>query len=325
MWFAMTTGVIILNFNNADATIHCICSLEKYNTRPVKYIIIDNGSAAESVERLDAFFKPHFEGDYLKADIEDRPDQVSLPKVSFLLNPWNEGYAVGNNKGLAWAYSDDEITRILLVNNDILFTEDILPRLEEDMQSLPGVGIITPLLLQKDGKTVDSCCARRFVSNRNLMVPFLLHNRDIFGWITKHSRKQHIIGTNPELLDAGTAFPIDYPSGSALYFKKSTFFDIDGFDNRTFLYYEELILYKKLKGKGLRSYCDPTIQAIHLGGDSTRMSDNSFLQRCNLESADVYFRNYGEMTPTERIAWAVIRKSWEARLWLKKQIRRSSR
>ena len=321
----MTTGIIILNFNNADATIHCICSFEEFNSRPVKYIIIDNGSADGSIERLDGFFRSRYEGDYLKSGIEDRPGRISLPKVSFLLNPRNDGYAVGNNKGLTWAYSDDEITRILLVNNDILFTEDILPRLEEDMQILPSVGIITPLLLKRDGKTVDSCCARRFVSNRNLMVPFLLHNRDIFGWITENSRKQHILATNPELLDAGMAFPIDYPSGSAMYFKKSTFSEIDGFDDRTFLYYEELILYKKLKEKGLRSYCDPTIRAIHLGGDSTRLSDNSFLQRCNLESADIFFRHYGNLSSAERVAWAVIRKSWVFRLWLKKKIRRESK
>ena len=39
----MSTGIVILNFNNAAATIDCIRSIEKFNTAPVKYYVVDNG------------------------------------------------------------------------------------------------------------------------------------------------------------------------------------------------------------------------------------------------------------------------------------------
>ena len=68
---------------------------------------------------------------------------------------------------------------------------------------------------------------------------------------------------------------------------------------------------------GLRNYCDPRVQVIHLGGHSTRMSDNLFLQRCNLESADLYFRKYGDCTPVQRMVWALTKASWHMRLAVK--------
>ena len=39
-----STALIILNFNNYEDTINCIESVEKYNTAPVKLIIVDNAS-----------------------------------------------------------------------------------------------------------------------------------------------------------------------------------------------------------------------------------------------------------------------------------------
>ena len=38
------TAIIILNYNNPDATIACVESVERFNTAPVRYIIVDNGS-----------------------------------------------------------------------------------------------------------------------------------------------------------------------------------------------------------------------------------------------------------------------------------------
>ena len=76
--------------------------------------------------------------------------------------------------------------------------------------------------------------------------------------------------------------------------------------------------FKRLCRIGLRNYCDPRVQVIHLGGHSTRMSDNLFLQRCNLESADLYFRKYGDCTPVQRMVWALTKASWKIRFFLKK-------
>ena len=318
----MSTGILILNYNNAVDTIHCIDSIEQHNTAPVKYIIVDNGSSLkDTVPTLDQFFKERFKEDYCQCTASGLIEGV-LPKVTFVLNPENSGYAVGNNLALAQASRDSEITDILLLNNDTLFIEDIIPVLKEDSISLDSCGFVTPLLLYKDGKRVDNCCARKFIGNWNLMVPFLLHQRNYRKWISKCYWKQGIIALHPELLNKNQPFPIDYPSGSCLYISKRAFQDLGGFDPDTFLYYEELILFKKMLVAGYQNYCDPRIRIIHLGGSSTQMSDNSFLQRCNLESADVYFRKYGNCSPLQRIVWSLTKLSWKLRLGLKDLMKR---
>lgn len=311
----MAVGIIILNYNNAVDTVHCIDSIETHNTAPIKFILVDNGSREEHIRSLDTYIQSRFRDDCLRTS----PDQETgrLPKMTFLLNPENSGYARGNNLGLALAARDEEITHILLLNNDILFVEDILPKLLEDAQRLDHCGIITPLLVRKDLVTVDYCVAKRFISNWNIMVPFLLHNRNWHGWISKNAEKQLAWTRCPELLETGESFPIDYSSGSCLFSPKSVLLEIEGLDPGTFLYYEEIILYKRLKKAGYQNYCDPGIRIVHLGGSSTRMSDNAFLQRCNLESADLYFRKYGDCTLAQRIVWALTKASWKLRLLYK--------
>lgn len=46
-------GIVILNYNNASATIACVESIIRYNTYPVKIIIVDNGSKREDVIFID--------------------------------------------------------------------------------------------------------------------------------------------------------------------------------------------------------------------------------------------------------------------------------
>ena len=220
----MVTAILILNYNNAEDTINCIKSIERHNTSPVKYVVVDNGSEREgTISAIDKFLREQFGEDYQKTSIEPIRQGV-LSHATFLLNPKNDGYAVGNNKGAAWIFQDPEVTGILLLNNDVLFTGDIIPVLAEDSCKLDRCGIVTPLLYKKDGKRVDDCCARKFTSNWGIMVPFLLHNRNWRGLISKNSAKQRILRNRPELIRQENPFPIDYPSGSCLYISKDLFF-----------------------------------------------------------------------------------------------------
>ncbi len=52
------TALIILIFNNKDNIVNLIESVERYNTAPIKYIIIDNGSTALGItENISNFFE----------------------------------------------------------------------------------------------------------------------------------------------------------------------------------------------------------------------------------------------------------------------------
>ena len=301
------TAILILTYNSASDTINCIRSIEACNSVPVKYIVVDNGSPDKSEsERLDSFFTQSGRS-YRKLNDSDTPGN-ELPYFTFLASCENDGYARGNNKGLNLAYGDPSIRNILVLNSDILFTEDILPTLLSFQQQQTDCGLITPLIVSRKG-AIDHCCARRSPSNWEVLCLFGFFRRDFFHILSRANHRQKILRTNPDLTKC-SYFPIDMPSGACMLIDKELFRQIGSFDPNTFLYYEENILYKKLAEIFHTNYCVPTVKCTHLGATSTQNVSSIFLQRCNLESADHYLRCYGHLTFCQRMVWGIIKSLW---------------
>lgn len=306
----MSTGVIILNYNNAQDTKNCILSFEQFNTAPVKYIVVDNGSShPDTVPELDRFFSDTFGKRYARLT-DDAVDAGVLPPVTFLVSAKNDGYARGNNKGLRLAFGDETIDSILIVNNDVLFIEDIVPTLIDQTRQLPDAGMVSPILYKRDGKRIDYNCARYQADNWSIILPLYWHNhkRDR---IRGFRDAEKVLLAHPEYLQA-PSFPIDLPSGSCMFARKDVLQKVEGFDNGTFLYFEESILAAKLSRLGYANYCIPNIHAIHLGASTTSKSNDLFLQKCMLKSANHYLVRYGRMTPVQWIVWQVTRIGWRA-------------
>lgn len=288
----MKTALIILNYNNYTDTINCIESVETHNTASIKYIVVDNGSTCpDAVDKLNDYFTEKFQRDYICLN-EGKNYDHPLPYLTFLISPTNDGYACGNNKGLKLAYADDEVNRILILNNDILFVEDIIPKLIETMDELPDCAIISPILYKKGLSEIDYNCARKNISPSKLIKENFFHywyrlNRNRYAarnadrFILKNKR-----GQLPAVI------PIDLPSGSCMLIKKDLFQQIGSFDPHTFLYYEENILYKKTEKLGLQNYLCTQLKCIHLGASSTSKSASLFIIDSNIHSSRYYMRHY---------------------------------
>ena len=80
---------------------------------------------------------------------------------------------------------------------------------------------------------------------------------------------------------------------------------IGGFDPRTFLYFEENILYKKTEKLGLQNYLLPKSKCIHLGATSTQKVSGAFLLQCSLDSASYYLTHYCNLTFIQKIVWNI--------------------
>lgn len=291
------TALVILNYNNINDTINCIESVERYNTSPVKYIVIDNGSSVSgAVEKLHDYLLSSFGERYLYLDEGiDCPDV--LPYVTFLVCQKNEGYARGNNKGLGLAYLDNTLDRVMILNNDILFVEDIIPELISVLNSLPDAAIVSPLLYQKNGTDLDLTCARRKSTIGEEIIYHLLHfllPRYIDRKLEER-RYMLINGVGDEML-----IPIALPSGSCMLMNKLLFKSIGSFDPNTFLYWEEQILCEKIERLGKRNYLYKEVKCVHLGGASTIISvNNKFTRRCSDESMLYYWKNYSDCSKVE--------------------------
>ena len=290
---------------------NCIRSIEAHNTAPVKFIVVDNGSSDQKeVERLDSFFTQSGRS-YLRLDDLSTPTS-ELSYFTFLASKKNDGYARGNNKGLNLAYGDPSIANILILNSDILFTEDLIPALLHVQREKVDCGLVTPLIMSRYG-TIDHCCARKAPTNWEVILPFLLFHRKCFHFLSNLDARQKFLKIHPELIEQDV-FPVDIPSGACMLIDKNLFHSVGGFDPNTFLYYEENILFKKLQPTARTSYCTPVVNCTHLGAASTQQLSSLFLKRCNLESADYYLRQYGNLTLIQRLSWGLAKIIWTIRL-----------
>ncbi|MBM6663070.1 glycosyltransferase [Marseilla massiliensis] len=286
----MYISIIILNYNNSYDTINCIKSVLNYNTYPVKFIVVDNGSSNLNViEELDFFLKETFQNDYAKFDEFSPQHSLILKKATFLVSKSNDGYAVGNNKGLKLAYADSSIDKVLILNNDILFIEDFLPELTERLKTLPNAAIVSPLLLKKDKKEIDYTCARKSVGITEMIYQNICYT---FRKSTNVDLNRCFLYKEPKLLKK-QSLQIDLPSGSCMLFSKKMFEKIGSFDPGTFLYYEEDILCQKIKKEGMVNYICPQLRCVHLGAASTKkvkFSYSSFMK--SRESQRYYVHNF---------------------------------
>lgn len=274
-------GIVILNYNDALTTIACVDSVVKYNSYPAMIVVVDNASTDDSVRIL-------------------RKYEAETCNIKLLESGKNGGYACGNNVGIRYFAEDSDVDRIMVLNSDVLFTEDIIPRLSEVLESSDDIGIVCPLLHGKDNISIDYNCARLCPSNGTIILTYLLQYRDIKGFITKSRNQNKILLNNPEKLSLPTV-EIELPSGSCMLIKKDVFSEIGWFDENTFLYYEENILFRKLQRIGKRNLICPSISCIHLGAHSTSKTTVPFLKTKEAESARYYLENYADMNPLESI------------------------
>lgn len=306
------TAVIILNYNNVEDTINCVKSVEEFNTAPIKFVIVDNGSKrADAVSILDDAFKKTFQNRYIRFRESDKVQK--LPYVSFIVSETNDGYACGNNKGLRFAKMDDDIDRILILNNDVLFVEDIIPQLCQALVKLPFAGIVSPILYKKDMNGIDYNCARLNQTNWQIIFTYLFLYNNFFGIMSRYLNSQFILKKYQDSLKK-EYLKIELPSGSCMLFEKSLMDKIKLFDPQTFLYFEENILYKQLENKGFQNYLLTKLKCIHLGASSTNKVSNTFIVSTGLKSAEYYLKEYGNMTFTQKIFLGIAKRVFMLKL-----------
>ena len=142
------TAIIILNWNGADDTLACLDSLSNADGEFVVYVV-DNGSADDSVLRIQSWIDEHNEVDVRL---------VPLDK--------NYGFAKGNNKGLEVA-SKISPDSYLLLNNDTEVLPDFLVRLQDFSARHPKYRVLTPKInFYYDKQKVWNCGGKLFFGFR---------------------------------------------------------------------------------------------------------------------------------------------------------------
>lgn len=255
----MGLGLVVLNYNDYETTINFINNIKGYKNID-KIVIVDNNSSNESVEKI-------------KSVIDNRIELIESQE--------NAGYGSGNNIGIKYLEKFDEIKYIGISNPDINFKES-------DIDDLLGLFERNDRISLLSGRIVEN---NRFASDGAWRLP--TYKECLLQCIPLIDK---IINKNLSYDEShynGEYSIVDIIKGCFFIVKKDVFKDISGFDEKTFLYYEENIIGKKMKEKGYLIATLNCIDIYHMHGETINKSIDK-LNRFNIlgESRRVYVRDY---------------------------------
>lgn len=260
--------VIYVNYNNYKQTIESSLKIQKM--RLIKRIIIvDNHSTDDSYQ-------------YLK--------KIENEKISVILCEENKGFSVGNNFGCCYARGKyNDFNCFLFLGTDVDVEENVI-QIAYDYLEEKQCAAVSPRILELDG--MEGCSAWQFPSFSKILRMCL--------W--NYSRK-HQLNEMLNLPKEGIVM-CDSIRGSFILIKKEDFFLVDGFDEDTFLYYEENILFKKLERYNKKPIviCDCFYKHNH---DTKKNTNNYFSKIHNNKSAYIYLTKYHNISPLKKIIYKI--------------------
>lgn len=169
-----------------------------------------------------------------------------FPQVRTILNDKNVGFGIANNQGMKAAKGE----YLLLLNSDTLLLDETLASMLAFARKHPD-SFIGPKLLNLD-RTAQTSCGPFFSLPVVFAVLFL--RGDHKGW-TRWSPDE--------------TRPVDWVSGACILGPRRLFLDGLLFDEKIFMYMEEVDLLYRARARGYRTYFYHTCAIVHVGGGSS--------------------------------------------------------
>lgn len=179
------------------------------------------------------------------------------PWVQVIASARNLGFAAGNNLAARHARG----RHLLLLNPDALPEPGALRRGLALMDRHPQVGLGGGELRGTDGRRQPS--ARMFPTLRDEFFT-------LSGLAARHPESRLLARLDRGWADPGAPAQVDWIPGAFVFIPAAVWSRLGGFDERFFMYYEEVDLCRRLRAAGLQVHYWPELKAVHIGGASAR-------------------------------------------------------
>ncbi len=266
-------GIVILNYNTAEDAIECVNSILDTCKIPFNIYIVDNKSTDDSLSTLNAQYS-------------------KIENITIIESDYNGGYSYGNNIGINKAIIDG-CDYILISNPDVVYYEDTIETLYNDIVSNDKIGVIgpsTPSLDQPESQLL-----------RKVYTPGLyLFSKKPFLYLSKLF---HQLKTEYDYPPEDYHYPFLFRGmvrGCCFLISSKLFSEIGLFDVNVFLYSEEWIIAKKIVDKGFLCAFDGKVKALHKEATSTKKSGTAFQSYHLYLSAFYYLQEYCKCNGFER-------------------------
>ncbi|AXH35354.1 glycosyltransferase family 2 protein [Humibacter sp. BT305] len=225
-----------------------------YDSHAVLAPFLDSARAASTDARTAVYVADNHPTASSRSEVESmvvRAGAVYVPMAD------NVGYGSAVNAVARTLPMD--VDAILISNPDVLLGPGSVDVLAAALGSDPDVGAVGPRILEPDGSTYPS--ARAVPS----VVSGVGHALFARVWPenpwSRSYRNADSYGDEPR--DSG------WLSGACLLVRRQAFDDIGGFDERYFMYFEDVDLGYRLGQAGWRNVYDPRAAVTHSGAHST--------------------------------------------------------
>jgi N-acetylglucosaminyl-diphospho-decaprenol L-rhamnosyltransferase len=248
--------IVIVNWNSGLFLKTCTDSIliAENETLVSKIIIIDNNSSDDSVASIQ-----------------------SNSRVEWILNKENLGFSRACNQG----FKKCTANYVLLLNPDAKLTKKTISESIVFMDQNNHIDILGCTLFNDEGKVSASCS--RFPTPLHIFY-------DVAG-LSKVAPKIFTPGSIMADWKHNESKVVDQVMGAFMFMRKGIFEKIGFFDERFFVYYEDVDFSKRLKEAGGQSYFNTSITANHTGGGTTH-SVKAFRLFLNLQSRLIYAKKY---------------------------------
>ncbi len=252
---AFDVSVCIVNWNTRALLERCLQSIREYTHGVrIEVIVVDNASADGSAAMVAAQF----------------------PEVRLIASPDNLGFARGSNRAAQAARGEC----VLYLNPDTELASNALRGMWRALASNPQCGAIGCRLLNTDG-SIQLTCASSFPTPRNELMSLLCVDR-LFP------RARWCSARELTYWDHTDSREVECLSGACLMLRRSLDQQLHGFDERLFMYGEDLDLCCRIRARGLALHYLASEVVYHHEGAASQKKGRSFaplLQR----ASTVYF------------------------------------
>lgn len=198
------------------------------------------------------------------ASSDGTPEAIAaeFPRAILIKSEHNLGFGAANNLALRRICADDKTlpNAVYLLNPDTITQPGATRTLYDALMSHPRWGLCGARLTYGDGGFQHS--AFTFPGLRQLWVEFFpTPGRWIEGGFNGRYPRQ--------LYEAGQPFPVDFVLGATMMLRREVIEQTGMFDEKFFMYCEEIDWAKRIHDAGWGVYCVPAAHVVHLAGKST--------------------------------------------------------
>lgn len=260
----MQLSVIILNYNVRYFLEQCVLSVQKaLEGIDGEIIVIDNNSSDDSCRMMKQRF----------------------PNVKLIENKENAGFPKGNNIGVAQAKGE----YICILNPDTVVAEDTFSKLlNTDHQPLNTehwqltTGIIGCKLIDGTGHFLPE-------SKRGIPSPWVAFTK-IFGLYKLFPKSRLFNRYYAQHLSENQSGKVEILVGAFMMMKRELYNELGGFDEKCFMYSDDIDLSYMALQKGKTNYYFHETSVIHYKGEST-VKDGTYMKRFQ-EAMDFFYKKH---------------------------------